>query len=121
MSWIIIAIIGAIVGWIASYAISPERRTNLALNIIAGAVGAILGVWFFAGVLGLITSSAGVNFWLAILWAIVGALILMAIVAAIAGRYSRRERFEETKMGRGIPHQYDRDEEYEEKYTRRKK
>lgn len=118
MSWIIVAIIGAIVGWLASYAMSPDKRTNLALNIIVGAIGALLGVWFFAGVLGLITASAGINFWLAILWSIVGALILMAIVSAIAARYFG-ERYRESRMGRSIPHEYDREREtYEEEEER---
>ncbi len=118
MSWVIVGIIGAIVGWLASYAMSADRRTNLLLNIVSGIVGALLGVWFFGGVLGLITASAGVNFWLAILYSIVGALIVMGIVSAIARSAMRKEEEEirETRMGRSVPHEYRREELDEEVY-----
>lgn len=125
MTWLLIAIIGAIIGWLTGYAMSPDRRMNVLLNLIVGAVGAMLGVWFFAGVLGLMTASVGINFWLAIVWSIVGALIFMAVISALFGwafhrRTERVQRYD-TRMGRGVPHEYEKDEYKETTYRRRKK
>lgn len=114
-SLIIIAIIGGIIGLI--YGSGPERRIHPLVRFIIGALGGLLGVWFFGGVLGLVSQSATVSVLLAILWTIVGALIILAIVDAIAyssyrARESRIERRAQPRRSRGYARDYDREREY---------
>lgn len=115
MSWFIAAIIGAIVGWLSIYAMSPDRRMNVLVNILVGAIGGIFGVWLFFIVLGLFTTSVAANFWLGVLWSVIGSLILTSIVSAIAASMGgRRHEYRETS--RGVPHEY---EETEVRKTKR--
>lgn len=84
MGWILTIIIGAIVGWLYSYAVRPERR-NYWADIIAGAVGAIVGLWFFANLLGLgtpLTTDIGTITLLGVVWSVLGAVIVTAVVQA---------------------------------------
>ena len=54
-SQIIIAIIGGIVGLL--YGAGRVRGFNGLIRFIIGALGGFLGIWFFAGVLGLVVIS----------------------------------------------------------------
>lgn len=84
MSWIIAIIVGAIIGWIASLIMATDREQGLLLNIIVGIVGALLGRWIFADLLGIGSAAAAgaFSFW-GILWGVVGAVILIAILKAV--------------------------------------
>lgn len=124
MAWIIAAIIGGIIGLLYGSGIAADRRLYALLNFIIGAVGGILGIWFFFLVLKLASTSAGVNIALLVLWSVVGAIILMAIVDAInyavySSRMRRAERGE-LRGRRGYAHEYDVEEE-ERKVRRRRK
>lgn len=77
--WIIL---GALAGWIASLIVRTNDQQGILLDIVVGIVGAFLGGFVFnlfgaAGV-------TGFNIY-SILVAIVGAIILLAIVKAIRG------------------------------------
>ena len=112
MGWIITIILGGIVGWLASYTMSPERR-NYLLNIIVGIVGGLLGIWFFFGVLGLVGGSLATNFWLGILWTIVGAVVFIVIVDTLA--YAQVKMDERRSYRGGVAHEYYEKDEYKKK------
>ena len=71
---------GAIAGWIASLIMKTDARQGALLNIVVGIVGAMVGGFIFnllggAGVTGFNLYSLGV--------AVIGAIILLAIVKAV--------------------------------------
>ena len=79
--WIIL---GALAGWIASLIVKSDQ--NILVDIVVGIVGAFIGGWVFnlfgaAGV-------TGFNIY-SILVAIIGAVILLAIVKAVRGGGTR--------------------------------
>lgn len=84
MEWVIIIIVGAIIGWIASLIMGTDAQQGLLWNIVIGIVGALLGQWIFGTILKIGTAAAagGFSFW-GILWGVVGAAILIAILKAL--------------------------------------
>lgn len=80
ISWIII---GALAGWIASMIMNTDEEQGALANIVVGIIGALIGGW----VLGLITGDSHVSgFNLGtLLTAILGSVILLAIVKAVRG------------------------------------
>ncbi|MFA7254059.1 MAG: GlsB/YeaQ/YmgE family stress response membrane protein [Patescibacteria group bacterium] len=105
MSWLLAIVVGGVVGWLYSYAVRPERRIIWA-DIVAGAVGGLLGVWFFANLLGIgfpLTTAVGTFTLLGMIWAIVGSIIVAAIVQALIPERSvqtGRAYYEETERRR---------------------
>ena len=90
MSWILAIISGIIIGWIANAIM--RTRSSLATDIIVGIIGSVLGRWFFGSVLGIGSAlSAGTFSVLGIVWGIIGAVVLIAIVRAILGAYGEEK------------------------------
>ena len=84
MSWIIVIVVGGIIGWIASIIMATDREQGLLLNIIVGIVGAILGRWVFADLLGIGSAvAAGTFSFMGILWGVLGAIILIGILKLV--------------------------------------
>jgi len=81
MSFLIYIIFGGLVGWIASILMKTDAQQGIFLNIVVGIVGAVLGSWLF-GFLGLGGDVSGFNI-PSFLVALVGAVILIAIVKAL--------------------------------------
>jgi uncharacterized membrane protein YeaQ/YmgE (transglycosylase-associated protein family) len=81
MGIILWVVFGAIVGWLAS--LIMKTRTGLLWDIVIGVVGAVIGgfVMSFFGASGV----GGFNLYSFIV-ALLGAIILLAIVKAISGR-----------------------------------
>lgn len=77
ISWIIV---GALAGWIASMIMDKDAQMGALANIVVGIIGGFLGGW----VLGLfgIGGMSGFNI-TSIITAIVGAVILLAIVGVV--------------------------------------
>jgi uncharacterized membrane protein YeaQ/YmgE (transglycosylase-associated protein family) len=80
IGWIVL---GGLAGWIASMITKRNDQMGCISNIVAGIVGAMVGGWVFSlfgggGVTGLNLPSLVV--------AVVGAVIVLAIFNAIAGR-----------------------------------
>lgn len=77
ISWIIV---GALAGWIASMIMGKNAQMGALANIVVGIIGGFLGGW----VLGLfgIGGMTGFNI-TSIITAIVGAVILLAIVGVV--------------------------------------
>jgi len=84
MSWIIAIIIGAVIGWLASLIMRTDEQQGLLWNILVGIIGALLGRWLFGSVLGIGSAEAAGTFsLLGILWGVIGAVILIAILKAV--------------------------------------
>lgn len=77
ISWIIV---GALAGWIASMIMGKNAQMGAIANIIVGIIGALIG-GFVVNLLGM-GGVDGINIW-SILVAILGAVILLAIVKAV--------------------------------------
>lgn len=84
MSIIFWIIVGIIAGWIAEKIMG--RNDSLIMNLVIGVVGAIVGGWIIGGLFGLNTEGGWIG---SILVAVVGAVILLAVVNLIRGRAVR--------------------------------
>ena len=84
MSWIVAIIVGGIVGWLASIIMKTNAEQGLLLNIVVGVVGALLGKWVFADLLGIgSAASAGTLSLYGILWGLIGAIILIGLLKLV--------------------------------------
>jgi uncharacterized membrane protein YeaQ/YmgE (transglycosylase-associated protein family) len=77
ISWLIV---GGIVGWLASLIMRTDAQQGIILNIIVGIIGAVIAGLIFGG--GNINSSNPLDL-TNILWSLLGAVILLAIVNLI--------------------------------------
>ena len=79
MGFIIWIIVGGIVGWLASLIMRTDAQQGVLMNIVVGIVGAVIASLFVGG--GTIYSDPMdlTN----ILWSLLGAVILLAIVNLI--------------------------------------
>lgn len=77
-------LIGALIGWIASIVMRTNYQQGALMNILVGIVGSLLGRWLFAGVLGIGgAAAAGALSIMGILWGVLGAIVLIAILKAV--------------------------------------
>lgn len=80
MTWLLIIIIGGILGWLASKVMGTDAQQGIILNVIVGIVGALLAGLLLSPLLGVAPITSG-NFSIgALLISFVGAIILLAIV-----------------------------------------
>ena len=80
MNFIIWLIVGGIIGWLASLVMRTDAQQGIGLNIVVGIIGALLGGWIVAPLLGAGTINQN-DFSLAGLGvSLLGAIILLAIV-----------------------------------------
>ena len=79
MGFIVWLIVGGIVGWLASLVMRTDAQQGIILNIIVGIVGAVIAGLIFGG--GTINQDP-LNL-TNILWSLLGAVILLAIVNLI--------------------------------------
>ena len=78
MSWIIAIVVGGVIGWLASIVMRTDAQQGVFLNIIVGIVGSFLGN-IIAGVFGMGASLTRFDP-VALLWAFIGAVILLSII-----------------------------------------
>ena len=83
IAWIIL---GAIAGWITNMIMGGGE--GVILTILLGIVGAVVGGWLVGTVLG-IADVTGLNI-TSIIVAVVGAIVVVAIYRAVAGRSRAR-------------------------------
>ena len=80
MNIIIWLVVGGLIGWVASMIMKTDAQQGMILNVVVGIVGALLGGWFLAPMLGTGTINAN-DFSIASLGvSLLGAIILLAIV-----------------------------------------
>lgn len=80
MDWIIIIIVGGILGWLASIIMRTDGQQGILLNIVVGIVGALLGRLILAPLLGGGSITDDPLSIPNILISLLGAIILLAIV-----------------------------------------
>ncbi|MDP2313417.1 MAG: GlsB/YeaQ/YmgE family stress response membrane protein [Pseudomonadota bacterium] len=84
MDWIVTLLVGAFIGWLASMLMRTNAQQGIILDILVGIVGAALGRWFFAGLLGFESAGGAGELSLGgILWGTLGAVLLVAVLKAI--------------------------------------
>ncbi len=82
IAWIII---GGLAGWVASKIMKTDASMGVLLNIVVGIIGALLGGW----VVNLLLNADPEIFSIGgFLTALLGSVILLAIVKALTGRRS---------------------------------
>ena len=80
MNFIIWLVVGGLIGWVASMIMKTDAQQGVILNVVVGIVGALLGGWLLAPMLGTGTintndlSLAGLGV------SLLGAIVLLAIV-----------------------------------------
>ena len=80
MNFIIWLVVGGLIGWVASMIMRTDAQQGVILNVVVGIIGAMLGGWLLAPMLGAGTinqndfSIAGLGV------SLLGAVILLAIV-----------------------------------------
>lgn len=80
MEWILIIIVGGVLGWLASIVMRTDAQQGIFLNIIVGILGALLGRFLLAPLLGGGSITDGPLSLPNILVSLLGAIILLAIV-----------------------------------------
>ena len=80
MTWILIIVIGGILGWIASKIMRTDAQQGVFLNIVVGIIGAALAGFLLSPLLGIPTINSGDFSIGALLISLLGAVILLAIV-----------------------------------------
>lgn len=80
MTWILIIIIGGILGWLASIVMRTDAQQGILLNIVVGIIGAILGGLLLAPLFGGASITTGAFNPMSLLVSFLGAVILLAIV-----------------------------------------
>lgn len=87
LGFILLIALGALVGWIASIITKRDAQQGVLGNIVVGIVGSLIGVWLSRLLTG--SNQSGLRLDLgAILWALVGAIILSYVLNWIQGRRS---------------------------------
>jgi uncharacterized membrane protein YeaQ/YmgE (transglycosylase-associated protein family) len=80
MNFIIWLIVGGLIGWVASKIMNTDAQQGIILNIVVGIVGAMLGGWLIAPLVGAGTINQS-DFSIAGLFvSLVGAVILLGVV-----------------------------------------
>ena len=80
MTLILIIIVGGIIGWLASMVMKTDAQQGILLNIVVGIVGALLGGFLLAPLLGGGSITTGDFSLPNLLISLLGAVILLAIV-----------------------------------------
>jgi len=76
MDWLLAIIIGGIAGWLASMVMRRDASMGIFLNIIVGIIGAVIGKLL----LPIFGVSGDANWLLWFIAAVIGAIVLLAIV-----------------------------------------
>ena len=79
LTWILIIIVGGILGWLASIIMRTDAQQGMLLNVIVGIVGALIAGFVVSPMLGIGTINEGISV-ATFLVSLVGAVILLAIV-----------------------------------------
>lgn len=84
MGIIIVLLVGALIGWLASVIMHTDQDMGAIANIVVGIVGAWLGKWIFADLLGIGGAvNAGDFSIMGIFWGVLGAVILIWIIKMV--------------------------------------
>ena len=73
-------VVGGVIGWLASIVMKTDAQQGIVLNIVVGIVGAAIGGWFLAPLLGTGTINQDNLSISSLVVSLLGAVILLAIV-----------------------------------------
>ena len=73
-------VVGGVIGWLASIVMKTDAQQGIALNVVVGIVGAVLGGWFLSPLLGTGTINQDNLSIASLVVSFLGAVILLAIV-----------------------------------------
>ncbi len=79
MGFIVWLIVGGIIGWLASLIMRTDAQQGIILNIVVGIIGAVIAGLIFGGG---INNGSPLDL-TSILWSLLGAIVLLAIVNLI--------------------------------------
>jgi uncharacterized membrane protein YeaQ/YmgE (transglycosylase-associated protein family) len=80
MTFILIIIVGGILGWLASLVMRTDGQQGIFLNIVVGIIGAFLAGFFITPLIGGAPITSGSFDIRSLIASFIGALILLAIV-----------------------------------------
>ncbi len=80
MTWVLILIVGGILGWLASIVMRTDAQQGVLLNIVVGIVGAVVAGFLVTPLIGGAPITAGAFDIRSLFASFVGALILLAVV-----------------------------------------
>ncbi len=81
MDWIILILIGAFIGWLASIVTKTDATQGPILNIFIGIGGAAFGRWLFFDVLHIGGASVAGSFsMIGVFWGVAGAALLITLL-----------------------------------------
>jgi uncharacterized membrane protein YeaQ/YmgE (transglycosylase-associated protein family) len=80
MHWIIIIIVGGVLGWLASIVMRTNAQQGLLLNIVVGIVGALLGGYFLSPFIGGGSITTGSFNPMSLLTSFLGAVVLLGVI-----------------------------------------
>jgi uncharacterized membrane protein YeaQ/YmgE (transglycosylase-associated protein family) len=73
-------IIGGVIGWLASLVMRTDAQQDVLLNVVVGIVGAMLGGWLLAPLLGAGSINQGDFSVMGLVVSFLGAVILLALI-----------------------------------------
>ena len=80
INFIVWLVVGGVIGWIASMIMRTDAQQGVLLNVVVGIIGALIGGWLIAPLIGGDTSAGGGFDIMGFIAALIGAIILLAIV-----------------------------------------
>ena len=80
MNFIFWIIVGGLLGWVASMIMRTNAQQGIILNIVVGIIGALLGGWLLAPLLGTSTINQQDFSLSSLIVSLIGAVILLAII-----------------------------------------
>jgi uncharacterized membrane protein YeaQ/YmgE (transglycosylase-associated protein family) len=89
MNLIIWLVVGGVIGWVASLIMKTDAQQGVALNVVVGIVGALIGGWVLSPLIGAGTLNQGDFSLPGLLVSLVGAIILLFIVNLVRRRAPR--------------------------------
>ena len=83
MNFLIWLVLGGVIGWVASLIMDTDAEQGMFLNVVVGIVGALLGGWLIAPLIGTDTINEGDFSLIGLGVSLLGAVLLLAIVRAV--------------------------------------
>jgi uncharacterized membrane protein YeaQ/YmgE (transglycosylase-associated protein family) len=83
MNLVVWLVVGGLVGWAASLVMRTDARQGLAMNVVVGVVGALLGGWLLSPLVGGATINQADFSPTGLLVSVGGAIGLLAIVSLL--------------------------------------
>jgi uncharacterized membrane protein YeaQ/YmgE (transglycosylase-associated protein family) len=83
MNFIIWLVLGGVIGWVASLIMDTDAQQGMFLNVVVGIVGALLGGWLIAPLLGSDTINEGDFSIVGLGVSLIGAVLLLLLVRAV--------------------------------------